>query len=113
MLTLPAEQPACWPASDTACKLASKLERRKVGLPADEMAGKPANKQTSKQANKKSGLPSGWSDGRLTKDTTAAKANLSHPPDLNGAISFALCEGHLTADFYTHQVAYFRVYCLA
>jgi hypothetical protein len=44
-------------------------------------------------------LPSGWFAGLLTKDTTAAEANLSHPPDLNGSISFALCEGHLTANF--------------
>lgn len=33
--------------------------------------------------------------------------------DLNGAISFALCEGHLTANFIRNRQHNFCVYCLA
>lgn len=100
---------ACWPVSNTVSRLASKL----VGRHEDRQASQRDGWTASKQADKKSGLPSGWPDGWLMKNITSKIANLSHPPDWNGSSSFALCEGHLTANFYTHQVPYFRVYCLA
>jgi hypothetical protein len=64
MLIFSDVQPACWPASDTARKLASKL----AGMQERRLASQRDGWADSKQAVKKAVLPSGCSAGRLTKD---------------------------------------------